>query len=94
MPPEPALLAAAVVGDVLEAPGLADHGADRDRQDVDEPVLDLARVTRIRERLQAVDQMLDHPDRSPRGSGEDDHAGDQLSTRPDLMRYVGSVLIR
>ena len=34
---QPVLLAAAVEGDVLEALGLADHGADRDHQDVEQP---------------------------------------------------------
>jgi hypothetical protein len=33
-------LAAAVEGDVLEALGLAKHGADRDHQDVEQLVLD------------------------------------------------------
>jgi aminopeptidase N len=79
-------LAAAVVGDVLERLRLAEDGADRDHQDVEERTLDLARVARVRERLQAVDQALDHPGHPPRCSREDDHTGDQPSTRADLMR--------
>jgi hypothetical protein len=57
---EPALLAAAVVGHVLEALRLADDGADGDDQDVDQPTLDLAGVARIRDGLELLDQLLDH----------------------------------
>jgi hypothetical protein len=83
--PEPSLLATAVVGDGLETLGLAEHGADRDHQDVDEMVLDLARVARVREHFEAVDQSFEHGSRPPH-LGADDHAGDQSSARADLMR--------
>jgi len=57
---QPGTLAAAVVGDVLEALGLAEHGADRDHQDVEQPVLDLPLATRVVEGLELGDQGFEH----------------------------------
>ena len=57
---QPVLLATAIERDVLKALGLADHGADRDHQDVDQPVLDLPITTRILNRLELVDQRFEH----------------------------------
>src|SRR3712207_6347640 len=48
--PEPGQLAAAVERDVVPALGAGDHGADRDHQDVGQPVLDLAAAAWIRDR--------------------------------------------
>jgi hypothetical protein len=53
-------LAAAVEGDVLEALGLAEDGADRDHQDVDEPMLDLPPAARVLDGLQLGDQGFEH----------------------------------
>jgi len=57
---QPVLLAPAVERDVLEALGRADHGADRDHQDVDQPVLDLPVATRVLDRLELADQGFEH----------------------------------
>jgi len=46
---QPGLLAAPVELDVLPAFRAGDHRADRDRQDVDQPVIALARLARISE---------------------------------------------
>ena len=58
--PQPVLLAAAVEGDVLEALGLAEHGADRDHQDVDQPMLDLPFAARVLDDFQLGDQGFKH----------------------------------
>jgi hypothetical protein len=44
---QPVPLAAAVEGDVLEALGLGEHGADRDHQDVEQLVLDPPGAARV-----------------------------------------------
>jgi hypothetical protein len=58
--PEPSLLAAAVERDVLERLGLAQHGADRDHEDVEQPVLDLPLATRVLDRRELGDQGVEH----------------------------------
>src|SRR4051812_25318086 len=58
--PEPGLLAAAAVGHVLEALGLTEHRADGDDQDVDQPVLDPARVARVLDGSESGDQGVEH----------------------------------
>jgi len=57
---EPRVLAAAVVGQVLEALGVAERGADGDDQDVDQPVLDPARVARVLDGAELGDQGVEH----------------------------------
>ena len=57
---EPAPLAAAVKRDVLEALGLADHGADGDDQDVDQLVLDPPGAARVFKLGKLGDQRLEH----------------------------------
>jgi hypothetical protein len=57
---EPRPLAAAVEGDVLEALRLAQHRADRDHEDVEQPVLDPPLATRVFERLERGDQGFEH----------------------------------
>src|SRR4051794_7443358 len=58
--PEPRLLASAVEGDVLERLRLAEDGADRDHEDVDEPVLDLPPAARVLDRGEFGDQGFEH----------------------------------
>ena len=57
---QPVPLAAAVEGDVLEALGLADHGADRDHQDVEQLVLDPPVAAWVLDLGKGVDQRLEH----------------------------------
>ena len=57
---QPLPLAAAVEGDVLEALRLAEHGADRDHQDVEQPVLYLPPAARVLDRRQLGDQGFEH----------------------------------
>ena len=57
---EPAAFAAAVKGDVLEALSLADHGADRDHQDIEQLVLDPPVTARVLDLGKLVDQRLEH----------------------------------
>jgi hypothetical protein len=47
---QPTHLVAAVEGDVIPALGARDHRTYRDDQDVDQPMLDLARAPRILKR--------------------------------------------
>jgi hypothetical protein len=54
------VLAAAVERDVLEALRLAEHGADRDHQNVEQPVLDLPLAARVLDRLERGDQGFQH----------------------------------
>jgi hypothetical protein len=54
------VLAAAVERDVLEALRLAEHGADRDHQNVEQPVLDLPLAARVLDRLERSDQGFQH----------------------------------
>jgi hypothetical protein len=58
--PEPRLLAPAVERDVLEALRLAEHGAHRDDEDVEQPVLDLPPAARVLDRGQFLDQGVEH----------------------------------
>jgi hypothetical protein len=48
--PQPAHLAAALERDIVPALGARDHHTYRDDQDIDQPMLDLARTSRILER--------------------------------------------
>jgi hypothetical protein len=57
---QPVLLAAAVEGDVLEALGLAEDGADGDDQDVDQLVLDPPGAARVLKLGKLGDQRLEH----------------------------------
>jgi hypothetical protein len=52
---EPVALAAAVQRDVLEALRLADHGTDRDHEDVEQSVLNLPLATRVLDRPELGD---------------------------------------
>jgi hypothetical protein len=52
---EPVALAAAVQRDVLEALSLADHGTDRDHEDVEQSVLNLPLATRVLDRPELGD---------------------------------------
>jgi len=57
---EPVPLASAIQRDVLEALRLAEHGTDRDHQDVDEPVLDPPLAARVLDRLELGDEGFEH----------------------------------
>lgn len=57
---EPVAFAAAVEGDVLKAFGLADHGADRDHQDIEQLVLDPPVTAWVLDPGELVDQRLEH----------------------------------
>jgi hypothetical protein len=57
---QPVPLAAAVQRDVLEALGLAEHGADRDHQHVDELVLDPPVAAWVFDLGELADQRLEH----------------------------------
>src|SRR4051812_45515093 len=57
---QPIPLATPVEGDVLEALGLADHGADRDHQDVEQLVLDPAVAAWVFDPGELADQRLEH----------------------------------
>jgi hypothetical protein len=57
---EPVALAAAVEGDVLEALGLAEHGADRDHEAVEQAVLDPPLPARVLDRRELGDQGFEH----------------------------------
>src|SRR3954468_10334213 len=57
---QPVPLAAAVQRDVLEALGLAEHGADRDHQHVDELVLDPPVAAWVLDLGELADQRLEH----------------------------------
>jgi hypothetical protein len=57
---QPVPLAAAVQRDVLEALGLAAHGADQDHQHVDQLVLDLPFAARVLDPGELADQRLEH----------------------------------
>src|SRR5215208_1756922 len=59
-PGQPLVLAAAVERDVLEALRLAEHGADRDHQNVEQPVLDLPLAARVLDRLERGNQGFQH----------------------------------
>jgi hypothetical protein len=59
-PSQPLLLATAVEGDILEALGPRKHGADRNDEDVHEPVLNLGCATRVLQRGEVLHQLLDH----------------------------------
>ena len=58
--PEPRSLGAAVERDVLEALGVGQHRAHRDRQHIHQPVLDLGRRTRVRHAVQAFQKLQQH----------------------------------
>ena len=58
--PEPGPLGAAVERDVLEALGVGQHRAHRDRQHVHQPVLDLRRRARVRHASQALQKLQQH----------------------------------
>ena len=49
-------LASAVEADVAKALGLAEHGAHRDHQDVDEPMLDLPPAAQVLDSFQLGEQ--------------------------------------
>ena len=57
---QPVPLAATVEGNVLEALGLADHGTDRDHQDVEQLVLDPPVAAWVLDLGELADQHLDH----------------------------------
>ena len=57
---EPVAFAAAIKCDVLEALGLADHGADRDHQDVQQLVLDPPVAAWVLDLGKGIDQRLEH----------------------------------
>src|SRR3954466_2348392 len=57
---QPVPFATAVKGDVLEALGLAEHGADRDHQDVEQLVLDPPVAAWVLDPGKLVDQRLEH----------------------------------
>jgi hypothetical protein len=64
---QPVPLAAAVEGDVLEALGLADHGADRDHQHVDQLVLDPPVAAWVLDLGELANQRLKHGSLPSRG---------------------------
>jgi hypothetical protein len=68
--PEPALLAAAVPRAVLEALGLAEDGAHRDHQDIEQPVHDLPAAAWILDRRELGDQGFEHGRSPPSGKAE------------------------
>jgi hypothetical protein len=53
-------LALAVDADIAKALGLAEHGAHRDHQDVDEPMLDLPPAAQVLDSFQLGDQGFKH----------------------------------
>ena len=57
---QPVPLATPVEGDVLEALGLADHGADRDHQDVEQLVLHTPVAAWVLDLGELADQHLEH----------------------------------
>src|SRR3954447_17744337 len=57
---QPIPLATPAEGDVLKALGLADHGADRDHQDVEQLVLNPPVAARVLDPGKVVDQRLEH----------------------------------
>ncbi len=57
---QPVLLAATIKRDVLEALRLADHGADRDHQDVEQLVLDPPVAAWVLDLGELADQRLEH----------------------------------
>ena len=59
---QPAELTAAVEGDVLPTLSAGDHGADGDHQDIDQPVLDLARAAGIIQFREMLAQLSDQDD--------------------------------
>ena len=65
VPRQPGPLGLPVERDVLKALRPRQHRADRNRQDVRQPVLDLARLPRIVHRAQAVQQISQHDATSP-----------------------------
>jgi hypothetical protein len=64
---QPHLLASAVDDDVLEGLGLAEHRADRDHQDVEQPVLDLPLAARVLDQRELGDQDFEHGRLPPSG---------------------------
>jgi hypothetical protein len=79
------VLAAAVERDVLEALRLAEHGADRDHQKVEQPVLDLPLATRVLDRRELGDQGVEHG-LSSVGKGRPLAGQDAGIERADFMR--------
>src|SRR3954469_25225017 len=84
--PQPSQLAATVERNVVPALGAGDHGADRDYQNVDQRMLDLASATRIHNRPKMSHQPLDGHDLLPqleegRSSPVRQPAGDWLFMR-------------
>src|SRR3954452_3979582 len=79
---EPGPLAAAVELDVLPALGAGDHGADRDREDVDQLVIAPARLARITEPGEARRQTFYHAARSPSWRTENGRNGLRSAADP------------
>src|SRR3954447_24498572 len=71
--------------DVLERLGLGHDRADRNHQDVDEPVLDLAGAAWILQRREPLDQALDHG-APPSGSAPAYAVTASVRRQSDFMR--------
>src|SRR5690242_14388206 len=79
---EPGLLAATVELDVLPALGAGDHGADRDRENIDQLVIAPARLARVAEPGEARRQTFHHAARSPSWRTENGRNGLRSAADP------------
>src|SRR5215207_4195772 len=79
------LLAAAIQGDAIESARLSDDGADRDDENVDQLVGDLALAARIFKRHEMRDQGLEHGSASSHQEGKARH---QIKSPPRALSCV------